>query len=94
MSRVPTKQQFEIFADSLSNKLIYSKVSGRKAEQLLRQELSPYSLNTDHLKSGFSIRPPMQSDRYGFSVTLSVKDDDGRTKVMQFDCPEKTWREL
>jgi hypothetical protein len=36
----------------------------------------------------------MQSDRYGFSVTLNVQDDDGKTKVMQFDSPEKSWRTL
>ena len=94
MARVPTKQQFESVAEGLSNRLIYNKVSGPKAEQLLRQELAHYTLNTAHLRNGFSIRPPKQSDRYGFTVTLSVQDDDGKTKVMQFDSPEKTWKLL
>ena len=94
MGRVPTRQEFETVAEELSGKLIYSKVSGAQAEQLLRRELKRFPLNKTHIRNGFSIRPPKQSDRYGFSVALSVQDDNGRTKVMQFDSPEKTWRAL
>ena len=94
MARVPTKQQFEEFAEGLSSRLIYNKVSGPKAEQLLRQELAHYTLNKTQLRNGFSIRPPKQSDRYGFSVALNVQDDDGKTKAMQYDSPEKSWKVL
>jgi len=93
MGRVPTRKEFETVAEELSGRLIYSKVSGAQAEQLLRRELKRFPLNKTHIRNGFSIRPP-KADRYGFSVALSVEDEDGRTKVMQFDSPEKTWREL
>jgi len=94
MGKIPTRKQFEGVAEELSGRLIYSKVSGAQAERLLRTELKRFPLDTTRLRNGFSVRPPKQSDRYGFTVTLSVQDEDGRTKVMQFDSPENTWREL
>ena len=78
--------------EGLRIELKREEVTVEKAQSILGARLRLFKVDARSLERGFSVRPNEIGESYGFSVALYIKDDDGVTRAMQFDFPERSWR--